>query len=67
MEADKHWFSDVLTGLVVGGVIGYFDVPPVLTLFGDPFSDPDNPAQPSAWIAPRVGGGELGLRLEARF
>ena len=70
MQADQHYFSDVMTGLLVGGAIGLFDVPPVLRLFGDPGGGLGLRARrdvPGAWIVPSVSRSRLGFRLEGRF
>jgi hypothetical protein len=58
-----------VTGLLVGGAIGFFDVPPILRLFGDPAGSLGLRGRPgpSAWIVPTASRSRFGFQLQARF
>jgi hypothetical protein len=67
MASDKHWFTDVLVGLTVGGLIGYYDTwgPFDLLRFESEPSDGTPPVEGA--VLPYAGGGSLGAQLMLRF
>jgi len=67
VAGDKHWVTDVVTGLAVGAVVGYFDTwgPFDLLHFEVPARGPLPRAE--GVILPWTGGGVLGTRLALRF
>jgi hypothetical protein len=67
MASDKHWFTDILVGLTVGGLIGYYDTwgPFDLLRFATEPSDGTPPVEGA--VLPYTDGRTLGAHLAIRF
>ncbi|MBW2388535.1 MAG: phosphatase PAP2 family protein, partial [Deltaproteobacteria bacterium] len=67
MAADKHWFTDVLVGLAVGGVIGYYDSWGPFDLLRFETDPPDGTLPVQGVVLPYTDGHTIGARVAMRF
>lgn len=65
MVADKHWLTDVIAGWVVGGAIGWFDLPGPFDLLRFR-TERDGREVTGLWV-PTLGPDSIGLGVALRF
>lgn len=65
--ADKHWGTDVVVGLTVGGVVGYFDTWGPFDLLRFEARSDDRAWDLRGLVLPYAGRGEVGARLRVVF
>ena len=65
--ADKHWTSDVIIGLMVGGAVGYFDTWGPFDWLRFELESDDMALQAKGVLLPYASGGEIGLALGIAF
>lgn len=65
--ADEHWGTDVIVGLAVGGVVGYFDTWGPFDLLRFEARSDDRAWELQGLVLPYAADGELGARLRIAF
>ena len=65
--ADKHWGTDVIVGLAVGGTVGYFDTWGPFDLLRFEYQSDDLAWDVHGLVLPYAGNGEIGVRLGLSF
>jgi hypothetical protein len=65
--ADKHWGTDVLVGLAVGGTVGYFDTWGPFDLLRFEAHSDDRAWNAQGIVLPYAAEGEFGARLRVAF
>jgi hypothetical protein len=65
--ADKHWGSDVIVGLIVGGAVGYFDTWGPFDLLRFEAQSDDLGWDVRGIVLPYANGDEFGLRMGLTF
>jgi membrane-associated phospholipid phosphatase len=65
--ADKHWGSDVIVGLIVGGAVGYFDTWGPFDLLRFEARSDDLGWDVRGIVLPYANGDEFGLRMGLTF
>ncbi len=67
VAADRHWGTDVLVGLVVGGAVGYFDTWGPLDLLRFETRNSRGRVSSKGMILPSVADGRMGAQLVMVF
>ncbi len=67
MASDKHWFTDILVGLTVGGLIGYYDSWGPFDLLRFETDPPDGSLPVQGAVLPYTDGHTVGARVMLRF
>ena len=67
IAADKHWGTDVLVGLIVGGAVGYFDTWGPFDFLKFESHSASGARDVRGVILPYAGSGEIGARMALVF